>query len=242
MSLTKPYQYTYVPGTAEVPYVAEYTVCQQTESGYWDYVCTQEDVTDLWRTYGSISVSKPSTLEFEYDEEDNVTAVYIKTCASVWVSEPSSGNIVCTTYPEQAHVDAVPATIEVTAQAAWDAGANSIDSQDSDCEVAFTMAAVIGVIVGLTADLEGVTETDRLTHALYFHQTAAAQPVYSIIESGVTARAAEEYSPDDTWAIRRTGTLVGYYRNGQRIMNSAVPSSGTLNVGSALYYSGDTIE
>lgn len=181
-----------------------------------------------------------------YTQAGNTTAALssavLYTTASVWVDTTNSGDVVCTTYPEQAYVAGQAAYIETVPLAGWDAGANSVDTQAGDCEVAFGMGLVVGVIVGLTTDLEDVADYTRLTHALYFHQDAGGHPVYSVIESGQIVRAAESYALSDTWAIRRVGAAVSYFRNGLRVMVSRTPSSGELSVGSALYYSGDTIE
>lgn len=171
-----------------------------------------------------------------------VSNATLYTSASVWVDTTNSSNVVCTTYPEQAYVAGQAAYAETAPLAGWDAGANSVDSQTGNCEVAFGMGLVVGVIVGLTTDLEDVADYTRLTHALYFHQDTGGHPVYSVIESGQIVRAAESYALSDTWAIRRVGATVSYFRNSLRVMVSQAPSSGELSVGSALYYSGDMIE
>lgn len=266
MSLAKNYQYVYHPAVAEVPYRAAYTVCQQQTTGYWMTTWSSQDATKSFlagaafayrsNTYLLITYSDGKVLK-KYqvgtsvatevvtagtgDPSASVVSALYYTSASVWVDTTNSSNVVCTTYPEQPHVPAQAAYVETVPVAEWNAGANSLDTQDGDCQVTFNMGLVVGVIVGLTTDTSNVADYTRLSHALYFHQDASGRPVFNVLESGRTARAAEAYSTSDTWAIRRVGTMVSYFRNGQRVMVSQVPSSGTLSVGTALYYSGDSI-
>lgn len=208
---------------------ADGTVIKLTNGGYNVLVQGSE-----WMSTGGYTPTGSTTAA--------LSSAVIYTTASVWVDTTNSSNVVCTTYPEQAYVAGQAAYAETAPLAGWNAGANSVDSQTGDCEVAFGMGLVVGVIVGLTTDLEDVADYTRLTHALYFHQDTGGHPVYSVIESGQIVRAAESYALSDTWAIRRVGATVSYFRNSLRVMVSQAPSSGELSVGSALYYSGDMIE
>lgn len=247
--LTKGYQRSYipaVPGSAAIPYRAPYTVCQaQPAPGQWVYTCTRMELPD----HGAVLIPPGGQVVYVYDPSgahDPLTGqpividVYIQVCTSTWKVTGKPGPPICTTYPAQLYVPAVPAKparVDVTPIQAWDAGANSVTSLDGDCVCTFTMGRVAGVVVGLTQDLGNVPDYARMSHALYFHG-----PHFNVMEYGATKSSAFEYAAGDEFKIQRANGEVTYTHNGRRVYTSRAESTGAVNVGSALYASGDYIE
>lgn len=119
---------------------------------------------------------------------------------------------------------------------AWDAGANSVQSEDGDCECVFTMQQVSGVYVGFTVFPESVPARERLTHAFSFSGRK-----FQIMEAGTGRTSPAAFSDGDEFRIRRVGLTVTYLHNDSVIYTSKVPAYGVLQVGCALYASGDFI-
>jgi hypothetical protein len=241
--LTKSYRYELIPGTAEVPYVAPYTVCQRAPAtGHYEteLVLTSYLLYDVSAGIG-YSYSTAGMDSWTVRDADNGD-IYLDAYrfVSTWVQDTAGGQMVCTTYPGQAYVAYVPSTTKTTLDVGWDAGAISVDSQPGDCEVTFTMGDVVGARVGLEPSASDSTSLEVLTHALYFYQDGASN-VYVVVESGQAMTPPAAYAFDDAWAIRRVGALVTYWCNGALVYQSAAPSAGELQVGGRLYSSGDTI-
>lgn len=148
----------------------------------------------------------------------------------------------CVTYPAIPGVPAVPSSIRVTPVREWNAGANSVDELDGDVSLRFETAHAIGVVLGLTQnrDIEAVGSIERITHGIYFHATASGQFVYRVMESGKLVTPAAQHVASDEFEVRRVGTAVLYFRNGEQFYQSRTSSSGTVSAASALYASGDT--
>lgn len=247
--LTKDFQRTFVPAVPaqpEVPYRAAYTVCQQPPApGRWEQKCTRIEIP----AHGGVQIPPGGELVVVYDPSGAIDPTtgqvkvidsYIRVCTAVWVASGPPGAVVCTTYPEQPHVPASPgqpSRMETSAHLGWSAGANSEQAHAEDCVCTFTMARVVGVVVGLTQNLDNVIDYGRLSHAMYFHGGS-----FNVMEGGAVKSQGRAYSAGDEFKIRRAKGEVTYLHNGQRVYTSRSKSHGMVNVGCALYASGDGIE
>ena len=165
-------------------------------------------------------------------------------CTSTWVRTNTSTAPVCTTTPEvlaQPAVPAIPSRVDLGVSQQWgDAGANSVVSQEGNCVCTFTMEKVGGAAVGFTTDLDDQGNLSRLSHAFYFRSVGRAC-LFSVMEHGVGRTYEGEYDPGDEFKIQRAGEKVTFWHNGERVYASDLPSEGEINVGCALYASGDFI-
>lgn len=241
--LTKDYRRTPippVPGSPEIPARAAYTVCQQKPApGRWVETCVRWD-PPVPAGGGAVLIPPGAQLITYGSPELGTYGWYFLVCTSKWVTTGKPGPTVCTSYPAQPYVPAVPpspARVEMTPYLEWNAGANSVDSQPGACACTFTMGRVGGVVIGLTASLEDVAPVDRLTHALYFHGGR-----YQVLESGSAKTSDATYAPGDEFQIRRYGGKVTYLHGGRQVYESRVASTGDIHVGTAMYLSGDSIE
>lgn len=146
----------------------------------------------------------------------------------------------CVVIPEIAEIPEIPGRIEWEPTYRWDAGANSVDELDGDLRVAFDQGYAMGCAIGLTHTRDGVGTLERLTHAFYFHTTAAGQYLVAVMESGKTVSNAMPHVATAQYEILRVGGVVSYLVNDEVVYRSRVPSTGTVLVGSALYGTGDT--
>lgn len=256
--LTKNFERTYTPGTPgrpEVPARPEYTVCQQPPQGEWVFRTTfvyflPNEVSRISIPGSVTGPYGPITLAVDYYNPytrrwytQNTVVMYLAVGRTEWAPFPNPGAPVCTTYPAQPYVPAVPPVAprwDTAPTVGWDAGANSVVSVGGDCIATWTMGKVVGVYVGLTSDLGDVTRADRLSHAVYFHQRSGA-PYFRVVEGGVARSNDLAYALGDEFSIRRARGVVSYWRNGVRLQDSMEESFGEVNVGSALYMSGDLI-
>lgn len=124
----------------------------------------------------------------------------------------------------------------------WSAGANSVLALSVDCEVAFDMPRVVGVIVGFTNTRQDPTNPDRVLYGMQFGIGANGDSVAYIIESGQRRTQDAAYVPTDAFKIRRVGQTVSYLKNDVIIYVSSRPcEDAEIIVGSSLFASGDTI-
>lgn len=147
----------------------------------------------------------------------------------------------CVSIPPQAAVPAVPASTSIARVFAWDAGANSVSILPDDVEMVCSLDAVVGVVVGFTADRTDVQDFNRLSHAFYFHYAANGSNVVSIMENGRITAPAVLYTLQSQMKIRRVGSRVSYYTGNTLWQHSFQESVGNLSVGSALFADGDAI-
>jgi hypothetical protein len=237
--LTKLYASRYIEGTPEVPYRAAHTECGQTPApGYYRTVCEGMNVPVGYQCTNG-GVTSPT-----HDHStDPLVYQFIPTgpCRSEWIQTGPPGPLVCTSYPEQPHVPAVPPRLEYAADYGWNAGGNSTISQSGDFLIRDTMGRVAGVTWGIVASRDGVPNPARITHGFLFSQNGNGQPQFAIVEGGQSTMSARPYAADDEFAIRRVGARVTYFHNDSPIYTSTRPSNGTAWVGSSLYGSGDAI-
>lgn len=246
--LTKDFQRTLVPGvesTPEVPYRAQFTVCQQEPApGHWEKKCSRIEIPVnggvLIPPGGEIVVVRhPNGAIDPVTGEVKVVDMYIRVCTTAWVVDGPPGATYCTTYPEQQYVPAVsgrPARVETSVLLGWNAGANSVASHDGDCVCSFDMDHPTGAMCGFTADLEDVSLPARLTHALYFHGGK-----FQVVESGKAKTPDTNYARGDQFKIQRASGEVTYLHGSRRVYTSRVASVGAIHVGAALYASSDAI-
>lgn len=235
--LRKLFQYQFVPGREEIPADPGGYYCYTPPGdGYWETRCSNVELP----INGSVPVPAGATLTVVRNDKGEVIRVYCTVCASVWVQTGAAKPPVCSYVAPRAYQPAMPYRMDVVATTAWDSGANSSVSHDTDCEAVWTMGFVVGAYVGLTQSLDEVSDTSRYSHAVYFHQRSG-RPVYRIVEEGEARSADTEYSPDDTFAIRRIGEVVSYWHNDEKVLESSLSLSGEINVGSSLYASGDGV-
>lgn len=235
--LTKNFNLVFTPGTPEQQEVAGGVFCYaQPESGYWATQCSQIELP----LNTGVFVPAGATPVFVYDAAGNLIRVYCIVCVSTWVSTGPSGPPTCVTIEPQPYRPAVRSRVEWVPTAGWDAGANSVQARDGDCEVRLTMGLVTGVYVGLTDDLAEVEDLDRYAHAFYFHQHSSV-PLFRVIDRTSSRSHDIEYTAGDEFRIRRMGALVTYWHNDTLLYTSDDPIEGSIRVGSTLYLSGDMI-
>lgn len=231
------------PGSPGSPAQPERTVCSTPAApGYWTQTCKRVEIGN------GVAIPPGGELVVVYDPNGTIDPKtgqvkvidsYIRVCTSTWVSTGPAGPVSCVTYPAQPAVPPQPARPSVVRHyqvLAWNAGANSVVTQEGDCVCTFTMKRVVGVVVGLTAQRENVTDYQRLTHALYFHSGR-----FNVMERGTVKSDAFAYANGDEFKIQRVRNEVTYIHNGKRVYTSRLPSSGEVSVGCALYASGDAI-
>lgn len=247
----------FVPGSPAVPaipYEPERTVCGQSPApGEWRQVCSTIRVYPNAPNNGF--VLPPGTESLEYgpvmqsfvDDQTGMTTVYYQyvdayVCRSEWVVNGPVPPPVCTTYPEVpavAGVPAVPSRTEVHIDYAWNAGANSIDEIEGDAVLTFDIGRVTGAVLGLTTSAEAVPARERISHGIYFYQSAGGAMRWAIMEGGRQRTAGEAYTETDVWQIRRAGGMVTYLRNDIEVYRSLEQSIGPVRAASTLYASGD---
>ncbi|HRO59336.1 MAG TPA: hypothetical protein PK177_09260 [Burkholderiaceae bacterium] len=257
--LTKDFRREFIPGTAgspEVPARPEYTVCPDPPQGEWvfktvavyfypDEIARIKLPPNTTGPYGPIRIEEqvwnPYTRRWY---PVSAIVMYVLIGYSEWVPFPNPAEPICTTYPAQVYVPAVPAVPsrwETSPIIGWDAGANSVVTHDSGCELKWNMQRVVGAYIGLTEDREAVPEVDRLSHAIFFHQRSGT-PLFRVVESGTARSNDVAYDVDDEFAIRRNfNGSVSYWRNGEKLQDSLALAGGELSAGCTLYASGDTV-
>lgn len=235
--LRKLFQYQFVPGREEIPADPGGYYCYTPPGdGYWETRCSNVELP----INGSVPVPAGATLTVVRNDKGEVIRVYCTVCASVWVQTGAAKPPVCSYVPPRAYQPASPPRIDVTATTGWDSGANSGVAQGGNCEAVLTMGLVVGAYVGFTQNLDDVAAINRYSHALYFHQRAG-RPVFRIVEEGEARSPDMDYSSIDVFTIRRVAGIVSYWQNDTNILDSTLTSDGDINVGSALYVSGDMI-
>jgi hypothetical protein len=248
MSLTKRHEVVFFPGspaTPEVPFQPEYTNCySQPAPGYWE---TQQQaaiykLSDFQN--GGISLPPDAVVTY-FENEEGDFYIAVTWLVSVWVTTGPPGPPICTTYPEipfQPAMPSVPPRIEYRPNIGWNAGANSVVMLEGDVSLRWTdQITSVGAVIGLTTDREANPEPTRMSHAIYFFQTAGGQPRWCVYENGVAKTPPTVHSTTDTWEIRRVGSLVGYFRNDARVYLSTSLSVGEVSTGSSLYAAMDSI-
>lgn len=251
--LTKNFERVFVPGipgSPAVPARPAYTVCTNPPNGEWVWQCSTYYIP--YQQGQGFSAKVPPgaivtlvTLSPPLPAGVPAAGVWWRVffCQSVWVPLPKPPAPVCTTYPAQPFVPAVPhvpARVDVNPIIGWNAGANSVVAHDGDCEAKWTMGTVVGAYIGLTDERDEVPGVDRLTHALYFYQRTG-HPCYRVVESGQARSTEFAYAPGDEFAIRRVREVVSYWRNDEKLQDSLTASIGEVSVGCSLYVSGDAV-
>jgi len=236
--IRKTFQRVAIPGQPEVPAdPGGYYCYTPPPAGYWERRCSTVTI------YPGTGVSVPpgaQNITYVYDENKVLVKIVCTVCASVFVSTGPSGPPICTYVPPREYQPYVPYRVEYRPSVGWDAGANSVQERDGDCELRWTMGEVVGVYVGFNIFTNEVADIARYSHSFLFHQRAG-HPLFRIIEEGAARSFDVEYSPLDEFAIRRVGDRVSYWRNGEKLQDSMLESSGTVSAGSSLYVSGDLI-
>ena len=246
--LTKGFSQSYTPaspGSPATPGKAAYSVCQQAPApGYWNTVCSEHSIVSATGTGvrlppGAV-ILKAQTIPGVQPGTGQGFVVTYRLCTTSWKQTGPPGAKKCTNYPAQPAKPATPATpakVVTTATSAWDAGANSEAVEAGDCECVFTMKQVSGVRIGFTSLPEAVPGLSRLSHSLHFSGRS-----FQVLEASIGRNAAAPFTDGDEFRIRRVGSTVSYIHNGSTVYTSAVPSTGEVRVGCALYASGDYIE
>lgn len=231
-----------IPATPEVPYLPARTVCVPApSSGHYVQKCST--VRMRAPTDQAIQVP-PGTQSYVFITVNDIEYIDFYVCRQEWVDTTEPAAPICTHYPEQLAVPAVPAVpsrYDLINIFDWNAGANSIATQSGDCVVRDTMNAVVGVVWGLATDRPDPTDFATIEHGLYFHVNGGGQPRVSVMESGRVLNDERTYAVGDEFEIRRNGTRVTYWHAGVQFYRSTVPSTGEVFVGSAMYATGDEI-
>lgn len=236
--LTKVFRREFIPGTPGSPGVEGGWVCHTPGGGgQWVYEC--ESRQHVLKANTGIEIPPGATVTYHVNDDGDVVAT-ITTCYSKWVPNPDAPDPVCVYVEPVAPVPSVPPRWEVSPIVGWDAGANSVQVIEGDCEAKWTMGMVVGAHIGLTDDREDVTSPERLSHAFYFHQRAGV-PQFRVVESGSARSNDRPYTSGDEFAIRRARGVVSYWYNGEKLQDSFETSEGEVSVGCAIYMSGDVL-
>lgn len=164
--------------------------------------------------------------------------------SSCFGQDPHAGTTTlrCEYIPPYPEIPAVPERYEDIGNNSWNAGANSVLSLAVDCEVAFDMPRVVGVVVGFTNTRQDPTNPDRVLYGMQFGISANGASVAYIVESGQRRTQDSAYAPTDVFKIRRVGQTVSYLKNDEIVYVSSRPCvEAEIIVGSSLFASGDTI-
>lgn len=124
----------------------------------------------------------------------------------------------------------------------WDAGANSIATEDGDLHVTFNVPVSAGVKVGFFPDGDrNSADAEAMPNAFYvFSGTDGFQ--YAIVDNGRTVVPKNNQANAQTnYEIRRVGGVVSYYVDDELVYTSSVHSSGPLRVGTTMYRTGDMV-
>lgn len=235
----KNYDSIIVPGKPEIPFVPAYTICTGGETpGAWEQRC---EVIVLTMPPGqAIQLPEGATIETIEPQPDGSTKVRVQVCRSEFVPSGPPSPPSCTHYPEQPFVPGEPTREEVRASYGWTVGGNSGVSLDGNLHLEFDMRPVVGVVVGLTTDLDNQADPARIEHGLLFNLPLTG-PRFCVIESGSVKTGYTNYVAGDVFAMRRISGIVTYWHNDDLFYTSLRPSSGAVNAGSALYGSGDAV-
>lgn len=124
----------------------------------------------------------------------------------------------------------------------WDAGANSIATEDGDLHVTFNVPVSAGVKVGFFPDGDRApANAEAMPNAFYvFSGTDGFQ--YAVIDNGRTVvPKGNQATAQTNYEIRRVGGVVSYYVDDELVYTSSVHSSGPLRVGTTMYRTGDMV-
>jgi hypothetical protein len=256
--LTKDFQRVFIPGrpgSPEVPGRPETTVCYDPPQGEWvqkvSTVYFDPSESTRMQLPGSVSGPfGPVVLTADYYNpytgttyRAGTSAMYVLVTYSEWVPFDNPGDPICTTYPAveyQPAVPAVPARWETRPNIGWDAGANSVQVIEGDCELAWTMEMVVGAYVGLTEEREAVPDPERIAHGFMFHQRAGV-PYFRVVEYGEARSNDVRYYPGDEFVVRRARDTVSYLHAGDVIHSSTAHFDGPASAACSLYASGDVV-
>lgn len=124
----------------------------------------------------------------------------------------------------------------------WDAGSNSHDAFDGDCQTVFAVKQQTAIACGFApSSRQNDGDWTTLTHAFYFDRAGNGGARWRVIESGLTIVPPRPAGLGDHFTIKRIGGQVSYLVNDQLIHVSNIISAGSIVVGSALYQGGDGI-
>lgn len=236
--LTKVFHREFIPGTPGSPGVEGGWVCHTPGGGgQWVYEC--ESRQHVLEANTGIEIPPGATVTYHVNDDGDVVAT-VTTCYSKWVPNPDAPDPVCVYVEPVDPVPSVPSRWEVSPIVGWDAGANSVQVIEGDCEVVWTMMAVAGVHVGLTGDRESVPDIERIEHGFMFHLRGGV-PHFRVVEGGQARSGDLQYEPGDEFVIRRAGGTASYLHNGDVVRSTLARFDGPASVASALYASGDMI-
>lgn len=236
--LTKVFRREFIPGTTGSPGVEGGWVCHTPGGGgQWVHEC--ESRQHVLKANTGIEIPPGATVTYHVNDDGDVVAT-ITTCYSKWVPNPDAPDPVCVYVEPVAPVPSVPPRWEVSPIVGWDAGANSVQVIEGDCELAWTMEMVVGAYVGLTEDREAVPAPERIAHGFMFHQRAGV-PYFRVVEYGEARSNDMPYSPGDEFVVRRARDVVSYLHDGDVIHSSIAHFDGPASAACSLYASGDVV-
>lgn len=147
----------------------------------------------------------------------------------------------CTVCPECPGVAAVPTQIITSANAGWNAGANSITALDGDVHMGDVLsAAPSDAYVGFKQTRDGQVAPYRLQYAFRFYALGNT-PIMEVWEGSTRCTQPSVFPLGGSFEIRRVDGTVSYYVNGAPVYESAQPSFGALVVNACLYSAGDSL-
>lgn len=147
----------------------------------------------------------------------------------------------CTVCPERPASPGTPSQMIVSANAGWNAGANSIIALDGDVHMGDTLTTVPSdAYVGFKQARDGQTAPFRLQYAFRFYG-AGSNALVEIWEGQQQRTATASFPLGGAFEIRRVQGVVSYYINGVEVYQSAQPSVGPVLVNACLYTAGDEL-
>ena len=147
----------------------------------------------------------------------------------------------CITTPAYPAVIGRPSYVAFTPILAWDAGANTINTEDGDCYFQWSVNNdIVGGVAGFSPPNRDSWRYGDLTHAFFIVSVNGARAI-QVIENGQLKGSPLPCPAGAVLYIRRVRGVVEYFINSTRVYTSTTRSTGTIRGGSVLYASGDKI-
>ncbi|GEM_PF-4582930 len=150
----------------------------------------------------------------------------------------SAGCYVCPQYPATPYI--APHT-QVDPDIGWTAGADSIIELPGDVRLAWSLDTLpVGIIVGLRANRAQPLFPSTILHGWYVYSQADMGYAQQL-EKGVLVGSPVSYGVGQLLEVRRLGTQVQYWLQGQLMATRPALHSGVVFAGSCLYAAGDSV-
>lgn len=220
-TLRKPFDLQYFPAVEGHEESGGYTFC-----GYYRYV--------IDTIYTNCRYLWPTDVYYD-DGVLGTNVVYVCDIVEVY-----AWGYRCEYLPYVPAVEASPAHWEASPRIGWDAGAQSTESQEGDCELEFSLDRVTAVYIGLSPATDDSVSIERFHYAFYLYQ-ANYVPTFVAVVDGAVATAPAPYTDATVFKIRRVGATVAFLVDDLRVHTEYNAYVGGLYAGTSVYASGDEV-